>query len=86
MRRCSFKSRDLTLPSDKVLDRIKFKALADDKLNVAQMMISVLHKVENIPIAKQENAVTTEQEISLTLYQTTIFSTSRNRKNLQTTK
>ena len=31
------------LPNDKVLDSIKLKALADDKLNVAQMVISDFH-------------------------------------------
>ena len=33
----------------------KFKVFADDKLNVAQMMISVFDKVKNI-VGKGENA------------------------------
>ena len=40
------------LPNDKILDVNKFKALADDKINVAQMMIFVF---ENI-VGKGENA------------------------------
>ena len=37
------------------LDVTKFKACADDKLNLAQMMISVSDRVENI-VGKGENA------------------------------
>ena len=33
---------------DKILDQTKLKALADDKLNVTKMIISVFNKVENI--------------------------------------
>ena len=44
-----------SLPNDKILDPIKLKAFADDKLNVARMMISVLHTVENT-VGKGENA------------------------------
>ena len=43
------------LPNDKILDVNKFKALADDKINVAQMMIFVFDRVENI-VGKGENA------------------------------
>ena len=46
---------DLTLPNDKILYVIKFKAFADDKINLAQMMISVFDRVENI-VGKGENA------------------------------
>ena len=45
----------LTQPNDKILDLTKLKALADDKINVAQMMISVFNRVENL-VGKGENA------------------------------
>ena len=32
----------------KILDQTKLKAFADDKLNVAKMVISVFHRVENV--------------------------------------
>ena len=35
-------------PQVKILDQTKLKALADDKLNVTKMIISVLDRVENI--------------------------------------
>ena len=35
------------LPNDKILGMTKLKAFADDKLNVAKMMISLLDRVEN---------------------------------------
>ena len=37
-----------SLTNNKILDVIKLKALADDKINVAQTMISVFDRVENI--------------------------------------
>ena len=37
------------------MDLTKLKAFADDKINVAQMMIPVLDSVENI-VGKGENA------------------------------
>ena len=43
------------LPNDKILALSKLKALADDKLNVAKIMISVSYWVENI-VGKGENA------------------------------
>ena len=43
------------LPNNKILDKTKSKAFADNKINVAQMMISVFDKVENI-VGKGENA------------------------------
>ena len=43
------------LPDDKILDRSKLKAFAEDNLNVAKMMISLYHRVENI-VGKGENA------------------------------
>ena len=42
-------------PNDKILDWSKFKAFADDKSKVAQMMNFVLDRVENI-VGKDENA------------------------------
>ena len=43
------------LPNDKVLGFSKLKALADDKLNVAIMIIPVFDRLENI-LGKGENA------------------------------
>ena len=37
-----------SLPNDKILDETKLKAFADDKINVAQMMVFVFDRVENI--------------------------------------
>ena len=48
-------SQCLTLPSDKILDWTKFKAFTDDKINVAEMMISLSDRVGNI-MGKGENA------------------------------
>ena len=45
-----------SLPNNMVLDLTKWKAFADDKINEAQMMISVFDRVENI-VGKGENAV-----------------------------
>ena len=42
-------------PNDRILDVTKLKALADDKLIVARMMISLLNRVENT-VGKGENA------------------------------
>ena len=44
-----------SLPIDKILDRTKLKAFADDKLNVAKMIIFLLDRIENI-VKKGENA------------------------------
>ena len=44
-----------SLPNDKILDVTKLKASADDKLNVAQMMIFLFDRVENTG-GKGENA------------------------------
>ena len=44
-----------SLPNDKILDVTKLKAFADNKINVAQMMIPVFDRVENI-VGKGENA------------------------------
>ena len=43
------------LPNDIILDLTKFKAIADDKLNVATMTISLFDGVEN-SVGKGENA------------------------------
>ena len=37
----------MQLPDDKFFDMTKLKALADDKLNVAKMTISLFDSVEN---------------------------------------
>ena len=42
------KKRIKSLLNNKILDWSKFKAFADDKLNVARIMISVSDRVENI--------------------------------------
>ena len=44
-----------SLANDKILNRPKLKAFADDNLNVAKMMISLYDRVENI-VGKGENA------------------------------
>ena len=44
-----------SLPNDNLSDWTKFKAFADDKLNVVKIMISVFGKVQNI-VGKGENA------------------------------
>ena len=44
-----------SLPTNKTLDLTKFKAIADNKINVAQLMISAFDRVENI-VGKEENA------------------------------
>ena len=44
-----------SLPNDKILDWAKLKALADDTIKLAKMMIFVFDRVENI-VEKGENA------------------------------
>ena len=44
-----------SLPKHKILGMTKLEAFADDKINIAQMMISVFDRVENI-VGKGENA------------------------------
>ena len=44
-----------TLPNDKILDWSKFKAFADDNIDVTQKLKFVLEMVENI-VGKGENA------------------------------
>ena len=39
----------------KVVDRLKLKAFADDKFNIAKMMISLFNRVGNI-VGREENA------------------------------
>ena len=43
------------MPNDKILHMTKLKAFADDKLNYARVMISLLDRVENT-VGKGENA------------------------------
>ena len=43
-----------SLPNDKILDVTKLKAFADNKIDVAQLMISVFDREENI-VGKGEN-------------------------------
>ena len=43
------------LPNDKYFDATKLKAFADDKLNVAKMMIFLFDRAENT-LAKGQNA------------------------------
>ena len=43
------------LPNDTIFELSKFKAVADDKINVAKMMIYVFDRAENI-VGKGENA------------------------------
>ena len=43
------------LPNDKILERLKFKAFADDKINVTDKLNFILGRVENI-VGKGENA------------------------------
>ena len=44
-----------SLPNDIFFDRTKFKAFADDQLNIAKIIISVFDKIEHI-VGKGENA------------------------------
>ena len=44
-----------SLPNDKILDVNKLKAFADDRIKLAQIMISVFDRVEN-NVGKRENA------------------------------
>ena len=44
-----------TVPNNKILDMTKLKAFADDKINVAQIMVSVFDRIENI-VGKGENS------------------------------
>ena len=44
-----------SLPNDKIVDVTKLKSFADNKMNKAQKMISVFHRVEN-SVGKGENA------------------------------
>ena len=44
-----------SLPNDTIFDNKKLKAFAEDKINVAQMMISISDRVGNI-VGKEENA------------------------------
>ena len=45
----------IPFPNDKILDLTRFKAFADEKLNIAKMKISLFDRVENT-VGKGENA------------------------------
>ena len=48
--------KELTLsPKDKILDLTKLRAFADDKSNIAKMMMSLFDRIENT-VEKGENA------------------------------
>ena len=51
----AFADGDLTLPINKILDWSKFKAIAEDKINVGLKLKAVYGRVENI-VGKGENA------------------------------
>ena len=55
-------------PFDKILDQIKLKAFADDKLNVTKIMISVFDREENI-VGKGEIACTSDFSFSHNVFQ-----------------
>ena len=44
---CSVERKLNPAPNDKILDMTKLKALADDKLNVTRMMITLYDRIEN---------------------------------------
>ena len=44
-----------SLPTDNILDQLKLKAFADDKINVTEKLETVFGRVENI-VRKGENA------------------------------
>ena len=60
------------LPDDKILDWSKFKAFADDRLNVTKMIISVFDKVENI-VGKGEIACTSNFSFSHNVFKRLLF-------------
>ena len=61
-----------SLPNDKILDQNELKAFADDKINVAEMMISLSDRVENI-VRKEGNA---DYQHFLTLFSMVSFAGS----------
>ena len=65
-----------SLPNDKFLNLTKFRAFADDKENVAKIMISVFDRVENI-VGKGENAGHQHFFFFLLCFQKTSFSALR---------
>ena len=62
------------LPDDKMLDWSKFKAFADDKLNVTKMIISVSDRIENI-VGKGEIACTSNFSFSHNVFKRLLFQT-----------
>ena len=61
-----------SLPNDKILDWSKIKAFAGDKKNVAEMIISISDRVENI-VGKGENAGYQHVSRFLTMFSTAFF-------------
>ena len=53
--KASFSRSFILLPVDKMMDLLKLKAFADDKLHVIQYNKVVFHRIENI-VEKEENA------------------------------
>ena len=51
---CEFKCFN-SLPNDNILDQSKFKAFADNKINMTEKLKFVLGRIENI-VGKGENA------------------------------
>ena len=53
---CKIAQNFNSLPNNEILESIKLKAFAGNKINMAKMMISVFDKIENI-VGKGKNAV-----------------------------
>ena len=68
-------------PHDKILDQTKFKAFADNKLNVTKMKISVFDRVENI-VGKGEIACTSNFSFSHNVFKR-LFSQNRQKVTLR---
>ena len=60
------------LPNDKILDLTKLKAFADDKSNVAKMMISLIDRVEKL-WEKEKILVTSIFSFSYSVFQSLHF-------------
>ena len=61
-----------SLPNDKILDWSKFKAFADDKINVNEQLKSGLGRVENI-LGKGGNAVSSIFSFSRNVFKRPLF-------------
>ena len=60
-----------SLPNNKILDWFKLKAFAEDKLNVAKMLISVFDSVENV--GKKEKMQVTSISLFPTMFSKGFF-------------